>query len=53
MSPTLQQPTNAMDHLMSEANIPLSIFRKALPQRFAKIYDNEGDTEIAAFFSQA
>ncbi|MEL6808684.1 MAG: hypothetical protein AAFO97_12980 [Pseudomonadota bacterium] len=47
----LQQSINAMDHLTSEADIPLSIFRKALPKRFAKIYDNDGDAEIAAFFS--
>lgn len=50
-SPALQQSVNAMDHLMSEADIPLSIFRKALPKRFAKIHDNDGDAEIAAFFS--
>ena len=51
LSPALQQSVNAMDHLSSEADIPLSIFRKALPQRFAKIHDNEQDSEIAAFFS--
>ena len=49
--PALQQSVNAMDHLTCEADIHLSIFRKALPQRFAKIYDNDGDSEIAAFFS--
>jgi len=51
MSPALQQSANAMDHLTSEADIPLSIFRKALPQRFAKIHENKHDAEIAAFFS--
>ncbi|MEQ3710363.1 MAG: hypothetical protein ABNH38_16810 [Tateyamaria sp.] len=46
-SPALQQPILTADHLNSEAQIPVSILERALPQRFADMHDDRNDGLLA------